>query len=67
MEVMVNHPSLSHLIRSGKWAQISSQMETQRRQGSITMDRHLKELVDSDEITQETAQRYAHTSAFEGL
>ena len=67
MEVMVNHPSLSHLIRSGKWAQISSQMETQRRQGSITMDRHLKELVDADEITQETAQRYAHTSAFEGL
>ena len=67
MEVMVNHPSLSHLIRSGKWAQITSQMETQRRQGSITMDRHLKELVDSDEITQETAQRYAHTATFEGL
>ena len=45
----------------------TTQADRQRRQGSITMDRHLKELVDSDEITQETAQRYAHTSAFENL
>lgn len=50
MEVMMNHTSLSHLIRSGKWEQISSQLETQRKQGSITMARHLKELIEAQEI-----------------
>jgi Tfp pilus assembly pilus retraction ATPase PilT len=67
MEVLKNAPSMSHLIRSGKWEQIYSTMETQRAAGMITLERHLLTLLEQDKITRESALRAANTRSLLAL
>ena len=67
MEVMKNAPSMSHLIRSGKWEQMYSTMETQRAAGMITLERHLLTLLEQDKITRESALRAANTRSLLAL
>ncbi|MBI4606079.1 MAG: PilT/PilU family type 4a pilus ATPase [Planctomycetes bacterium] len=59
MEVFKNLPSVANLIRTGNWHQIYTQMQTQRKEGLITLERHLEDLVEGGEITRETALRYS--------
>ncbi len=61
MEVLKNTPSIAHLIRSGKWEQIYTTIETQRAAGMITMERHLMSLVEQGKITREAALHAANT------
>jgi len=67
MEVLKNAPSMSHLIRSGKWEQIYSNMETQRAAGMITLERHLLTLLEQDKITRDAALRAANTRSLLAL
>jgi twitching motility protein PilT len=63
MEVLRNIPAIGNLIRSGRWQSIYQTMEANRKEGLITLERHLSDLARRGEITQETAQRYANDPA----
>lgn len=63
VEVMVNTPAIGSLIRENKTHQLHSQMETSMRDGMITMDRALKELLLQKKITYETALLHARVPA----
>ena len=63
MEVLKNITPLANLIRSGRWHQIYSSMEAHRKEGLITLERHLSELVRAEEISREDALRYANDPA----
>jgi twitching motility protein PilT len=54
-EILLNNEAVSNLIREGKIAQIKSTIETNATIGMVTLDRHLKELYQSGQITRETA------------
>lgn len=51
MEVLKNTPSMGNLIRSGGIHQINTQLETQAKEGMITLEGHLKMLVRSGVIS----------------
>ena len=63
MEVMRTTGSISHLIRSGKWAQLPAMIETHRKDGCITFDQHLKQLVEEGLVTREEALNHANSKA----
>ena len=67
MEVMANHPSIGNLIRTGKWAQIPGALETQRRNGCITLDQHLKQLVEDGSVDIEVALRFANSGSLQAM
>lgn len=52
-EVMVNIPAIAALIRDGKTSQLTSVLETNFRDGMITMDRSLDELYGQGLISRE--------------
>ena len=56
-EVLVVNPGVSNLIREGKSHQISSIMETNKREGNCTMDQTLRELYKSGKISGAQAMR----------
>jgi len=56
LEIMVGTPPVRHLIREGKVHQIASAMQTGKKDGMITMDAALTELVSRGQITREEAQ-----------
>jgi twitching motility protein PilT len=58
MEVLKNTPGIANLIRNGVWHQIQSGIETQAKEGMITMGRSLEFLVEQGEITREEALRH---------
>jgi len=64
MEVLRNNASIANLIRTGAWHQIPALMETQRREGMMTMDRHLTELVHADVVSRSEAARHANDPDF---
>lgn len=55
LEIMRGNPAVRNLIREGKIHQIPSVMQTSQSQGMQTMEMHLRELVDKNLITRETA------------
>ena len=59
-EVLVSTPAIANLIREGKTHQIESMMQTGRDRGMHTMDQHLAELVNTGQITRQTALATAH-------
>lgn len=61
MEILKNHNSIAHLIRSGKWEQIYATIETQRSAGMLTLERHLLQLVEEGKVSKEAALRAANT------
>ncbi len=60
MEVLKNILPISNLVRSGRWQQLYGAMESHRRAGLITLERHLTELVREGRIDREEAMRYAN-------
>ena len=55
MEVMKNIPAISNLIRKMTFQHMYSTMQTQSAQGLITLERHLRDLIESGDITREAA------------
>lgn len=60
MEVLRNLPPIANLIRQGEWHRIYPTMESHRRQGCITLEAHLRELVRSGQVEGAAARRYAN-------
>jgi len=60
METLKNTPAMGNLIRNGVWQQIQSGIETQAKDGMITMERSLVNLVEQGEITREEALRHGN-------
>ncbi len=56
-EILLNNSAVSNLIREGKIEQLKSVMETSSSLGMVTLDRHIKELYQSGEISREVALR----------
>ncbi|MEE2888892.1 MAG: PilT/PilU family type 4a pilus ATPase [Planctomycetota bacterium] len=67
MEVMANHSSIGNLIRTGKWAQIPAALETHRKDGCITLDQHLKQLVEDGSVDMEAALRSANSASLQAM
>ncbi len=54
-EILLNNSAVANLIREGKIAQIKSTIETNSSIGMITLDRHIKDLYNAEEISREVA------------
>lgn len=63
MEVMRNSVAVANLVRTGNWQQLQSIIETQGRDGSTSLERHLIELVRRGTITRDEAVRHANDPA----
>jgi twitching motility protein PilT len=55
LEIMVNTPAVSNLIRQGKLDQLETAMQAGGRVGMRTMDSALKDLLDQGRITGQAA------------
>ncbi|MCU0974631.1 MAG: hypothetical protein MUF80_11885 [Burkholderiales bacterium] len=64
MEVLRNTAGVANLIRTGVWQQLQSMIETQAREGMISLERHLAELVRTGLVTPEEATRHANDPGF---
>ncbi len=62
-EVMLMSTAIKNLIREGKTFQLESVIQTNRKNGMITMNDALYELVYNGDITEEVAISYAQDSA----
>lgn len=62
-EVMVSNPAIRNLIREGKSFQLTSQIQTGRRQGMQTMDDCLFKLFEQKKIYAEDAVRFSQDPA----
>jgi len=56
-EILVNTPAVANLIRENNIAQIQSAMQTGGKEGMITMENSLKQLVKDGLIDKETAEK----------
>ena len=63
MEVLKNIPALGNLIRSGNWQQVYSTMETQSKEGMMTMEQHLLHLYQHEIISKESAITYTNEAS----
>ena len=63
MEVLKNIPALGNLIRTGNWQQVYSTMETQSKEGMMTMEQHLLHLYQHGIISKETAITYTNEAS----
>ena len=63
MEVLKNVPAIGNLIRTGNWQQVYSAMETQSREGMLTMEQHLLFLHQHGIISRESAIAYANDAS----
>lgn len=54
-EIMINTPAIANLIREGKTAQIYSQIQTGAKEGMLTLERSLANLIHDDAISQAEA------------
>ena len=59
LEIMVNTPAIANIIRQGKLDQLENTMQGGRRDGMITMDSALKELMNNGAITGKAAYEAA--------
>lgn len=64
MEILRNTSGVANLVRTGVWQQVQSMIETQGREGMISAERHLAELVREGAITREEAARHASDPGF---
>lgn len=55
-EIMINTPAVSNIIRENKVAQLKTVIETNAKDGMISLDQDLKRLYKDKLITKETAQ-----------
>ena len=63
MEVLKNVPAIGNLIRTGNWQQVYSAMETQSKEGMLTMEQHLLFLHQHNIISRESAISYANDAS----
>jgi twitching motility protein PilT len=63
MEVLKNIPALGNLIRTGNWQQVYSTMETQSKEGMMTMEQHLLHLYQHGIISKESAITYSNEAS----
>ncbi|MBU62811.1 MAG: twitching motility protein [Opitutae bacterium] len=63
MEVLKNVPAIGNLIRTGNWQQVYSTMETQQKEGMMTMEQHLEHLYKHGIISKENAITYANEAS----
>ncbi len=63
MEVLKNIPALGNLVRSGNWQQVYSTMETQSKEGMMTMEQHLLYLYQHGIISKESAITYTNEAS----
>ncbi len=63
MEVLKNVPAIGNLIRTGNWQQVYSSMETQAKEGMMTMEQHLFHLLQYGFITEESAVTYTNEAS----
>jgi twitching motility protein PilT len=63
MEVVKNIPALGNLVRTGNWQQVYSTMETQSKEGMMTMEQHLLHLYEHGVITKESAITYTNEAS----
>ncbi len=63
MEVLKNIPALGNLIRTGNWQQVYSTMETQSKEGMMTMEQHLLHLYQHGVISKESAITYTNEAS----
>ena len=54
-EIMVGTPAIRNLIREDKVAQMYSAIQTGRRDGMMTLDQHLQDLVEKGVVTRQVA------------
>ncbi|WOO40774.1 PilT/PilU family type 4a pilus ATPase [Rubellicoccus peritrichatus] len=66
MEVMRNSTGISNLLRTGKWHQLYSIMETKSGEGMITMEQCLLDLYEQGYISREDAILYANRDEIVG-
>ncbi len=59
LEIMINTPAVANTIRQGKLDQLENTMMSGRKDGMITMDQALKELMNKGAITGATAYQAA--------
>ena len=55
-EFLLNIPAVSNIIRENKIAQMKSVIETNAKEGMVSIDQHLKELYENKIISKEVAQ-----------
>jgi len=60
LEIMINNSAIANLIREGKTFQIHSAIQTGKREGMMTLDQHLMQLMMTKKIYAEEAFRNAH-------
>lgn len=63
-EIMVNVPAVANLIRENKIAQLRTVIETNSKNGMVSMDQDLKRLYSENVISQEVAQSYMENPEF---
>lgn len=63
MEVLKNVAALGNLIRTGNWQQVYSTMETQSKEGMMTMEQHLLHLYQHNVITKDSAIAYTNEAS----
>ncbi len=59
VEVLFNNFAVASAIRTGKIEQLTSALQTGKRDGMVTLDESLRRLVAAGRISRETARRYA--------
>jgi twitching motility protein PilT len=68
LEIMIMNNAVGNIIREGKTHQLPNVIHTSTSSGMISMDRYLAELVRSNQVRLEDAQRFAtDTQLFESL
>lgn len=55
LEILVNNPAISHMIREGKTQQIQTAIQTGRREGMQLFDQHLAQLVQEGLVAPDAA------------
>ena len=63
IEVLKNVPAIANMVRNGRWHQIYSGIEGHRRDGLITLERRLFEMVEQGLIRSDDARRFANDPA----
>lgn len=59
IEILLNHSSVTPLIREGKIFQLDNVVETSEKEGMILLEKYLYKLYAAGQITKETAHTYA--------
>jgi len=57
-EILINTPAVANIIRENKIPQIKSVIQTSAEVGMFTMEQHIKELLNNNEIDETTALAY---------